>query len=485
MATLTFTPTFDLSATQNRINLVDTSDYAGQGIPLANVNGSFRIVSPSGSTIYDNGSYTDANCDIKVSTSTTSQQTINFTPELGDYVITYTVYDNSLLAFSTLTSTITNSYVAPTISITQTANCVGQVWTQEDATDYVVNGVTPTKTIVNTLYYPAGSAGQGAPYSTAATPLSTTTFYNGTQTSEITATLSYAFTGLTVTTVITGTKEMKVDCSYYCSILCCVLAFERLKTSYQGSNPVKYNETNEIFHEIMDYISLIRLSIECNDGDSTDISWYLDKIKALSNCTADCDCSADDYSRVTGWGSVIGADGTDGTNGTNGTNGAAGADGTPLLNNNIVVDTPSAGAFASLKSYTLLADQLTADGDAVEILSTFTVTGTAGAKQIKLLLGATALTPSLFGGIISIPNGNINLTLKATMTRRSATTVSFAYNWSVSDAVGAGLGLGALDEPSVVASNLTTLTNLIDVQGFTTAPDTIVCNQLLIKYLKI
>lgn len=313
MATINFTTTFNLSTATGSATFVDTSDWAGQGIPLANVNGSFRIVSPSGSTVYDNGSYTDANCDIDISSSLTSQQTINFITELGDYIITYTVYDNNLLTYSTVTKTITNSYVAPSISIEQTANCIGQVWTQEDVTDYVISGVTPTKTVVNTLYYPAGSVGYGTPLSNANSVLSTTTFYNGTQTSSITATLSYAFTGLTVTAVITGTKEKDVDCSYYCSILCCIINFERLKESYRGSNSVKFNETNEAFHEIMDYVALIRLSIECGNGSSTDIGWYLDIIKQLSQCTSDCDCSGDDFSRVTGWGSVIGVDGTDST----------------------------------------------------------------------------------------------------------------------------------------------------------------------------
>jgi hypothetical protein len=486
MATLNFTTTFDLSVTPNEITFIDTSDYAGQGIPLANVNGSFQIISPSGSQIYNNGSYTDANCDIDVATSTSSQQTINFTPEQGNYLITYTVYDNNLLTYSTKTITVNNSYVQPTITIAQTANCIGQVWTQEDTTDYVVNGVTPTKSIVNTLYYPAGSAGFGAPYSNAASILSTTTFYNGTQTSEITATLSYAFSGLTVTDVITATKEMKVDCSYYCSILCCILSYERLKESYRGNNTVKFKEANEKFHEIMDYVSLIRLSIECNDGASTDIGFYLNIIKSLSNCNSDCDCSGDDFSRVTGWGSVIGADGTDGNDGADGSDGTDGTNGTTLLNNNIVVDSAHSGVAASLKSYTLAAGQLATNGDALEIVTSYSIVDTSSSvKFIGLEMGGNTLIPNMFGTLVWIGSPSVVVTMRTTITRRSATTVAVVLEWRTANSFGADVTAGTFYEPTVTVNDMGAATNVIDIQGTTTAPATILCNQLMIKYLNI
>jgi hypothetical protein len=77
--------------------------------------------------------------------------------------------------------------------------------------------------------------------------------------------------------------------------------------------------------------------------------------------------------------------------------------------------------------------------------------------------------------------------LNFTITRKSATTVFISYNspFAYGTPWYGGQGGYLFYEPSITVNNLTSLTNIIAVQGFTTSPDTIVCKQLLVKFLKI
>ena len=103
MPTISFTTTFDLTAATKYITFDDTSS----GVP-AGYNGCFKIVSPSGITIYENTDYSNANCDIELNNGeTASQQTISFTPEAGNYTITYTVKTTNGV---TLHATQVNTY---------------------------------------------------------------------------------------------------------------------------------------------------------------------------------------------------------------------------------------------------------------------------------------------------------------------------------------------------------------------------------------
>lgn len=483
MAIISFTTQFDFTSSPKLIVPTDTSDYAGQGISTSNVNGSFRIVAPDGTTIYNNTDYGDVGCDIKVSTSTIGQQTISFTPVLGTYTIIYTVFDINASEFYTVTNTYNNQYEAPTINITQTVDCIAPLFSQVDETNYTVAGVTPTKTTTNTLYYPVGSAGDGTPVITFTETLSTVVFYQGPQQSQITSVLTYVFSdGLTVNDTITGAVHKDVDCTYYCSISCCVTNQERLMSSYRGVNQKLFDEQHAIFTEVSSYLNLIKLAIECGRGQSTDVSDYMDIIKTITKCTDNCDCGLEDNSRVIGFGSIVGANGTNGTNGTNGSNGTNGADGTAILFNSITVDTPSTGSYSSLKNYTLPANTLVQDGDALEILYTIQAVGLTDTR-VKMNIAGVKTHPKLVSDM-RLYSPNTYLTVKATVTRKSTSTVLIAFESSSSDEVLYDSGSAyVLNEESITINDLTASTNLIDIQGFTTGSDTVVCKQLLIKKL--
>ncbi len=301
MATISFNTTFDLTTSPNpTITFTDTTNWAGQGIALADVNGCFNIVAPSGVTIYNNTDFTNGGCDINMVNSLDSQQTISFTPEAGVYTITYTVYDSNLLVYSTKINTYDYQYESPEVEIEQEVDCITPLFTSNDITEYDVDGVTPTKTEVHTIYYPNGSAGQGSPVVGAGVTLSTGTFYNGTQTTTILSDLEYTFSdGLTVIDQIEGSKEILVDCTYICAIYCCLRAAEQRMENNRGVNQVKFNLYKDEFEQIMALVQLSKLAIECGKDD--DVNGYLTQIKSIANCTDDCSCG-DTPSLVTGIG---------------------------------------------------------------------------------------------------------------------------------------------------------------------------------------
>lgn len=310
MATISFDTTFNLTTASPEVSFLDTTDWAGQGIATSDVRGVFKIVAPSGITVYNNTDYTNSGCDIQTNVSLVSQQTIPLPlggdglVEAGNYVITYSVYDSNLLTYSTKVNTYTYEYVTPEICISQTVDCISPLFTSTDITEYDVEGITPTKTITHTIYYPNGSSGAGSPLVAATAVLATGVFYNGVQTSEIESSLTYVFSdGLIVLDQISGSKDIKVDCTFICSIYCCIRALEQQVMAAKGVNDKVYNVLSNTFQQVMAFAALAKLAIEC--GKSDDVNCYLNEIKDLANCTDDCSCSGDEPDRVSGLGGLI------------------------------------------------------------------------------------------------------------------------------------------------------------------------------------
>jgi hypothetical protein len=558
MATISFITKFNLVPTVPLFIFIDTSDYAGQSISTSNVNGCFKIISPSGITIYDNTDFSDANCDIKISTSTTNRTTIQLPVdnaglvEVGEYQVIYSVYDKNLTLTYSQTNEYDNEYVKPEIVIKQDVDCISQIFGQTDSTNYVVNGITPTLSRLNTLYYPSGVKG-GAPSPIVVTSdtLRTTTFFNGTQTSTIVTLVTYTFIdGLIVLDSLFASKEVLVDCSYYCSIACGLKDYERKKESFRGRNQVEFEKYDENFKEAMSYVALIRLIIECGGGKN--ISAYLDRIKdIIGNCNCGCDGDDDDpNSRVTGWGSLIGADGTDGTDGVDGSTwysgttapssgtgitgdwyvntvtgdiytktsttiwtlklnikGASGADGSEVLVNDTTISAPVSNLGVNVphtfKTYTLPLNTLKTNGDILEVVILATTvretTNTCfSGSNVLLSINGTSATPSIVPNTssttthsIPILNTSVFTEMKAIITRLSATTVLVSWDVTESSATFVKSTGYAWMEPSVITANLTTNTNVINVDVYSnavtgsTSQTSIAINQLLIKYIAI
>jgi len=310
MATISFTTKFDLSVSPKIFVFEDTADYVGQGIALVNVNGCFNITSPSGIVIYNNTDFSNGGCDIRNSVDRINQTSIQLPlgtdgyPEAGTYTILYTVYDNNLLVYSTVTNTYTYDYTSPTVTISQTVDCVSPLFTSTDTTDYDFDGITPTITRNHDVNFPVGSGLAPETTASATATFGSGEFANGTQTTEITTILEYTFDdGLVVRDSVTAVQEILVDCTYICAIYCCIRSLEQQMLTAQTTNTVRYNELKALFSQVMGLVGLAKLAIEC--GKSTDVSGYMDLIKTLANCTDDCSCTGDEPTLVVGIGGLI------------------------------------------------------------------------------------------------------------------------------------------------------------------------------------
>lgn len=314
-AILTFTTKFNLMTNPKKFVFIDTTNYPAQTPAIATVNvvGNVTITSPSGIVIHTNtnfGATPNVLCDIDINVSATNQNVISLPltsaglVEPGVYTILYTVYDNNLSVYYTATNTYTYSYISPEVEITQTVDCLSPIFTSVDSTDYTVDSIVPTKTLVHTIDYPYGSAGESTPTIGSGTTVTTSTFYQGTQTTEISATLTYTYSdGLIVLDLITGALEVLVDCKDVCGIYCCIRSIEQQMNDYKTSNRTEYPKYVTLFSEIMGYVSLALLAIRC--GKSDDVNGFLATLRLLSKCTEDCSCSGTTPSQVTGLGGLV------------------------------------------------------------------------------------------------------------------------------------------------------------------------------------
>jgi hypothetical protein len=307
MATISFTTKFNL--TTNLLTATDTSDWAGQGIATADVNGCLRVIAPSGTIIYNNTDFADANCDIWINNDLLSQQTISLPlvgllVESGTYSILYSVYDTNTSETYTVTNTYDYEYVAPEVCIENTVDCISPLFTSIDATDYDVAGITPSITRSHKLYYPPGNVDGATFLSSAAATITTGDFYQGSQTTVISTVATWTFSdGLIVTDLLAGSLAEDVDCTFICSIYCCIKAAENRMMDAKGVNNTQYLAYSNTFQQIMAFAGLATLAIQCGKPD--DVNGYLAQIQSLSNCTADCSCSGTTPSRVTGLGGIV------------------------------------------------------------------------------------------------------------------------------------------------------------------------------------
>lgn len=318
--TLSFTIKFNLAVTPKVFTFVDTTDYAGAGITLTNVNGCFdSITSPSGVLIYENSDFSNGGCDIRVSVSTTNQLPIllplgaDGMPELGTYTIVYKVKDiTGAPVYYTTTKVVTNAYIRPLVCIDQTVDCQTPLFTSKDITVYTVNSIIPTIVETHTLTFPVGS---GLPVKTSSglvISVGKGKFANGTQTTQISSVLTYTFTdGLIIYDIVTGLKNAQVDCQDICNIYCCLWEQYNTMINFRGSNDVRYEEERDKFSQVVSIKEMANMALACNQ--SADVSGYLTEIQKITNCNNKCKCSDSTPSLVYGLGNC-GCDDGSGTN---------------------------------------------------------------------------------------------------------------------------------------------------------------------------
>lgn len=309
MPTISLKTTFNLALNPKRFIFEDLTDYVGQGILEANVNGCIKkITLPNGSSYYANSDFSNGGCDIRIAVDRENQTVITLpqsggvvTP--GTYIIDYEVYNSALAVYYNISYTFTYSYEPKTISITQDADCLSPRFTSTDTTDYSISGAELTLVRQHSIQFPFGSAGEGSPISGPLATYQTSTFYNGTQTTEIASSVTYVFEDdLVVVDYLTGVKEILVSCEDTCAIMCCIKAAWNRLVGYRTSNRTEYLTFLPIFNLAVSDLVLLLRSQSC--GMATDMSQYLSDIKTLLECTDDCCTDGDEPTQVIGLGIV-------------------------------------------------------------------------------------------------------------------------------------------------------------------------------------
>lgn len=498
-----FQTKFDLTLTPKQVIFTDTTSWVAQGVALVDVVGNFSITSPSGIVVYNNTSISNAGCDIDIVTSLISQHSISLPlgsdgfPESGNYTILYRVWDSNLNIYYYKTNIVNYQYTQPTICITQNIDCLTPLFSSVDSTNYTVNGIVPVISGTQTLDYPYGSAGEGSPtiitYTAVASVIAVSTFYQGTQTTELVSALTYTFVsgvnGFIIYDSISGQREVKVDCSGLCSILCCLRTFYRTKESYRGNNEEKFTYYNNIYKEIMSDVMLMRVNIECGSGD--EVCDLLKKVKLLSECSDSCNCDSITPSRVIGLGYLVGPAGPQGppgvgSTGAQGTAGTNGINGTSVLYNSIVPASDTSGAVVQLQVYTIPAAALASTGDYLVVESSGSCIQTTSFSVIQFWINSVNVVPTP-PGEFGLWSGTKYYTLRATLTRISNVAVSITFEVKYSGGTNFDHTGGTYLFLSTTTVNaLATLTNTVHIAGGVFTPgDTITANNMTVTKYKI
>ena len=314
LTTIDFNTTFNYVPATKLFSFVDTVDYSGQSVAIANATGVIKIVAPSGTTIYNNVNH--GSPDIDPSVSRTSTTTIplpldgNGDVMQGLYSFTYTVrvVDTTLSTSYdvALTKTVTIAYESPTVDLDMEVDCVTPILSSVDNTAYTQNLITPTITRVHKIYYPANLA--LSPISGTGATVSTSTFYviSGQAyqyTSTLTSTLSYSLgSGFYISDSVAGNGYLDVLCdNSLCDIYCGLRSQYNRWVAAKGNVPAQADEQRKL-NLMMDLAGLAKIAIDC--GKNTQVTEYVNAIKTIGNFDGGCGCDDGTPTLVTGLGSA-------------------------------------------------------------------------------------------------------------------------------------------------------------------------------------
>lgn len=309
ISTSSFSTQFNLTVSPSKFLFTDTFNYGAYGISNNQVKNCFTIYAPGGQVVYSNNNFNAP--DINRGTSAVNTTNI-FLPLLstgapvpGTYVIDMTTQVSPAVGpayYVTTRGEHKFNFVAPTICISQTVDCIGGNFTSSDITNYVVDGIVPVVVRTHEVAVPAGNPAPTV--TTGTTPIVTLgsgNFYNGLQTTTITSVCTWTYPdGSVVTATLTGTKSIAVDCTYFCAIYCCLRTINSNIKKYKGVNDMLAAQYEATFAQVMGLVELATLAYSC--GKSGDVSGYLNQIQNLADCTEDCSCKDGAPSPVYGLG---------------------------------------------------------------------------------------------------------------------------------------------------------------------------------------
>lgn len=312
--TVSISPTLNNILVQ--IQVSDTTDYAGQGIPLDGsytVSGYLRIylTSATGTTlIYDNigGASPDINPvnNLQNTSTIALPQDSNGNIMQGTYTFTYYVEatDGSVRYDATNTYTYDYDMALPEVCLTESINCVSSMATGYDETDYGTYASTISRT--HTLYPPPASPMSSVTSSTA-TVIAGPNIYDKTWTHYISSDVTYVFSdGLTAILQLQGSREFEVLCDIGLSkLFCCLDKMWRRYKSWSKTNPVRAQDYwNETVAPTNTAVLAYKAALDA--GSVNKATQYYQEIIETSGCGDDCGCSDDSPQQVYPVGATAG-----------------------------------------------------------------------------------------------------------------------------------------------------------------------------------
>jgi len=271
--------------------------------------GTLATVSPSWVGIGGTPTYRITFGDIVPAAALTTQTSISLSngqdgyPIAGTYTIVYTVKSaiSTSAVYAVSTVSFDFDFVPPVIELSSTVDCLIPQLIATDATNYVVDGITPTITRTHTLYNPPSIGGSTVG---TATDLSISNFYTpAAYQHTLSVDLSYTLTdGTIVTMTLTGNQTINVTCDHkLCDIYCCVRTLWNNYITYSTSNPTLANQYLTKLTQVTSIMTLISQAYECS-GSGSAIDEYVNQILTIANCEAGCGCTSSTPVPVTGLG---------------------------------------------------------------------------------------------------------------------------------------------------------------------------------------
>lgn len=285
---------------------------SGQVARIATYNATTKLatfVSPVSNAFDNTSTYRICVADIFLAANLTNQFTISLysggTIEQGTYTIDYLVYDSNLGTFYTSQSQVDYTYTLPTVVIEQTIDCLSPLFTSVDATDYTLfGGIQPDSlTRTHTIIYPPSTGVPNVVGNTA--NLYTSILYNnGTYTTTISTVVSWTLPdGTVINATLTGIKEKLVQCEQWiCDIYCCMKSMYNEWQSFKNTNATKYAEYQTKWLTVTGLATQIEAAYQC--GDSNAVAGYVDTLRTIANCNANCQCDDGTIQLIQGLGNI-------------------------------------------------------------------------------------------------------------------------------------------------------------------------------------
>ena len=308
----------DLTQLVPRFTFQDTTDYNAASVAEGNVKGNLKLIVNGATATYDNlddWSTPDINGSGQTNLNLTRVATMGSYISVpldasnkiieGTYAFTYQVSDDTGVTTVVTTVTYDIQYDKVTGAITSSVdlNPRSPSLTIVDATNYMVEAITPTNDRTLTLFYPPNSS-LGGSTSTTAASLTVNQFNEGNQSATLTNTVTYDYSTkvsvLAATTAASQVLTLNIidsitanrnsilveSITSICSIYCCVKAFT---VQLQQATSTQRNMLRQKAGEVALYLEMIGDAYACSKEE--DINTYVKELKDLIGCDDNCGCT--------------------------------------------------------------------------------------------------------------------------------------------------------------------------------------------------